>query len=295
MIRHRYPSRSIKKDVSMNVAYRRNEQGATLIVVLLFLVLITLAGAIAVRQSNTDLKLATSDQINTILLQSSDSANQKLEAMVNGKITNEDYKDVVSSAGVFGHFILDKNNTSNEFIYCFNPRTKRYLAANATIKTPPTVGPPATTGGYWAGLNNGTCDYNNAEDYTSARQTVMTQMSVTVAPNDPNAEVFSAVVLGKEVEDRTSQKYKFDIRATSVLPAYKEPVDAEGSCLAKTSIKTNVQTDKDSLSDCMKKATTPSKMLYEQADVANVSSSTVCIPFGRGSLSSKCVLASPTP
>ena len=295
MIHHRYPSSSKQQGVSINVAYRNSERGATLIVVLLFLILITLAGAIAVRQSNTDLKLATSDQINTILLQSSDSANQKIESMVNGKTTSNDYKDVVSSAGVFGHFILDKNNTSNEFIYCFNPRTKRYLAANATIKTPPTVGPPATAGGYWAGLNKGTCNYNKPEDYTSARQTVMTQMSVTVAPNDPNAEAFGDVVLGKEIEDRTSQKYRFDIRATSVLPAYNEPTDAEGSCLAKTSIKTNVQTGKDTLSDCMKKATTPSKMLYEQADVANVSSSTVCIPFGRGSLSSKCVLAAPTP
>ena len=295
MICHRYLISSKRKDVSMSLAYRKSEQGATLIVVLLFLILITLAGAIAVRQSNTDLKLATSDQINTILLQSSDSANQKLESMINGKTTTNDYKDVVSSAGVFGHFILDRNNTSNEFIYCFNPRTKRYLAANATIKTLPTAGSPSTSGGYWSGLNNGTCDYNTAADYTSARQTVMTQMSVTVAPNDPNAEAFSAVVLGKEIEDRTSQKYKFDIRATSALPAYSEPKDADGSCLAKTSIKANVETGKDSLSDCMKKATTPSKMLYEQADVENVSASTVCIPFGRGSLSSKCVLATPTP
>ncbi len=295
MICHRYLISSKRKDVSMSLAYRKSEQGATLIVVLLFLILITLAGAIAVRQSNTDLKLATSDQINTILLQSSDSANQKLEAMINGKTTSEEYEDVVSASGVFGHFILDRNNDSNEFIYCFNPRTKRYLAANATIKTPPTVGPPATAGGYWSGLNNGTCDYNEADDYTSARQTVMTQMSVTVAPNDPDAEAFGDMVLGKEAEDSVSNKVRFDIRATSALPAYKEPVDTEGSCFAKTSIKTNVQSGKDSLSDCMKKATTPSKMLYEQADVANITSSTICIPFGRGSLNSKCVVATPIP
>ncbi|WP_269778218.1 hypothetical protein [Psychrobacter sp. KH172YL61] len=37
-------------------------------------------------------------------------------------------------------------------------------------------------------------------------------------------------------------------------------------------------------------ANTPSKMLYEQADVENISSSTKCIPFGRGTLNAECVL-----
>ena len=54
-----------------------HQRGAALIVVLLFLVLILLAGAIAVRQSTTDLKTATADQINTLLLQSADSGNQE--------------------------------------------------------------------------------------------------------------------------------------------------------------------------------------------------------------------------
>lgn len=289
MVRH-YLSSSIKKHTNMNLSYRNSEQGATLIVVLLFLVLIMLAGAIAVRQSNTDLKVATSDQINTVLLQSSDSANQKLEVMLNGKPTSSEYQDVTSAAGVFGHFLLNPDNATNEFIYCFNPRTKKYLTANATIKTPARVGPPSVPAGYWNGLNNGICDYTNGADYTSARQTVMTQMSVTVTPPNPNEERFSNMVIGKEVEDRTSKRYQFDIRATSALPAYSEPVDSEGSCFAKTSINANVASGKKSLSECMLAASTPSKMLYEQADVENVSSSTVCIPFGKGLLNSQCVL-----
>ena len=84
MIRHQDLSSSTQRPINIGLAYRSTEQGATLIVVLLFLVLIMLAGAIAVRQSTTDLKVATSDQINTVLLQSADSANQKLETMVNG-------------------------------------------------------------------------------------------------------------------------------------------------------------------------------------------------------------------
>ncbi len=284
---YHYPSSSTVKDVKTTLKYRSAERGATLIVVLLFLVLIMLAGAIAVRQSNTDLKIATSDQINTVLLQSSDSANQKLEMMLNGSSTSTEYKDVTSAAGVFGHFLLNPDNATNEFIYCFNPRTQKYLASNATIMV---KGTAASSGGYWSSLNNGVCNYNSADGYTSARQTVATQMSVTVTPPDPNAERFGHVVIGKEIEDRTSKKFKFDIRSTSALPSYSEPKADGDNCFAQTSIKANVVGSKKSLSDCLLAAKTPSKMLYEQADVENLSSSTKCIPFGRGTLNTECVL-----
>ena len=125
MTAKRYSSSSTTKDIKMTLRYQNHERGATLIVVLLFLVLIMLAGAIAVRQSNTNLKIATSDQINTVLLQSSDSANQKLEMTLNGSATTTEYKDITSAAGVFGHFLLNPENATNEFIYCFNPQYQK--------------------------------------------------------------------------------------------------------------------------------------------------------------------------
>ena len=283
MIRHPDLSSSTQRPINIGLAYRSTEQGATLIVVLLFLVLIMLAGAIAVRQSTTDLKVATSDQINTVLLQSADSANQKLETMVNGGANSEGYRDVTSATGALGHFLLFEDNKTNEFIYCFNPRTQRYLTKVATVRAP--------SGGYVDGLNNGVCDYGNASGYTSARQAVMTQMSIALTPPSNDATPFEHVVIGKEIEDRTSKKYQFDIRATSALPAYSEPKVGTEKCFEQTSIRANVAADKKSLNECLLAASTPSKMLYEQADVANLSSSTECIPFGRGEQAG-CVLAS---
>ncbi|BBI66239.1 hypothetical protein PKHYL_04300 [Psychrobacter sp. KH172YL61] len=125
--------------------------------------------------------------------------------MLNGSSTSTEYLDVTSAAGVFGHFLLNPENSTNEFIYCFNPRTKKYLASNATIMVKGTTANPTA---YWSGLNNGICDYNSADGYTSARQTVVTQMSVTVAPVDPNAERFGHMVIGKEIEDRTSKNLR---------------------------------------------------------------------------------------
>ncbi|GAF51919.1 PilX N-terminal domain-containing pilus assembly protein [Psychrobacter sp. JCM 18900] len=58
---------------------RQSQEGVTLIVVLMFLMLITLVGIIAVKRSTTDLKVATADQIDTFLLNSSDSANKRIE------------------------------------------------------------------------------------------------------------------------------------------------------------------------------------------------------------------------
>ena len=123
------------------------QSGAALIVVLLFLVLIMLGGVMAVRQSSTDLKTATADQINTLLLQSADSGNQKLEAMVNGAPTSQEYKDITSAAGAIGHFLLSPDNQNHEFIYCYNPREKNYLANNASIRKP--------NGTHWSSGENG--------------------------------------------------------------------------------------------------------------------------------------------
>ena len=122
----------------------------------------------------------------------------------------------------------------------------------------------------------------------------MTQMNIAVTAPDANAEPFSQMVIGKEVENRTSKKFKFDIRATAALPAYAEPKVGSDKCFEQTAIQDNVKPGKSSLIECMRKANTPSKMLYEQADVENMSSSTKCIPFGRGTgtLSSRCTLTS---
>ena len=264
---------------------RAAQQGAALLVVLVVLVIVMLAGVMTMQRSSTDLKLATSDQINTLLLQAADSGNQKLEAMVNANPNSQLYKDITSASGAIGHFLLSTDNQAHEFIYCYNPREKTYLANNASVRTP--------NGSHWSNLQNGYCDYNEVNDYTSARQTSMAQMSVALS-DQQTTEAFGHMVEGKEVENRTSRRYRFAIRATAALPAYAEPsVDAK-SCFEKTSIANRVLSDDYSVIGCMREAATPSKMLYQQADVANLSSSTTCIGFGKGTgtLSSKCILTS---
>ena len=87
-----------------------NQSGAVLIVVLIVLVLILIVGAIAVRQSTTDLKVATADQVNKLLFQANDAAFLKVEKedrilSAASRDKNDTLKGYISSSAREGHKI----------------------------------------------------------------------------------------------------------------------------------------------------------------------------------------------
>ena len=64
------------------------QQGSTLIVVLILLVLISIGGVYAIRHSMFNLKMATSAQVQTLLMQTSDVALARLEKNFNDNEAN---------------------------------------------------------------------------------------------------------------------------------------------------------------------------------------------------------------
>lgn len=251
------------------------QQGAVLIVVLLFLVLIIFAGVIAVRQSTTDLRLATSDQINTLLLQSADNANESIEQSINGSSDSEIYKDMLSRIGPFGHFILGSKSAEHEYVFCFRPRG-RFLDVNkSTIKTP--------SGGNILGSDNGYCNPATAADYASNRNASMTQVNVALAPPNAANEAFGSYTIGQDIGKVESQALMFDINSTAILPAYAGATDAAKECFKQTSKYDNVTDKEKTIAGCMAKAGVPSTVLYEQVSVANQSKGAKCVSFGKGS------------
>lgn len=233
------------------------QTGATLIVVLMVLILILVAGAIALRKSGTDLKVATSDQMDSVLLQSSESANQKLEQIVNGNPSSREYKNVVlSSVGALGYFINDPSNMGDEFVYCFDTRANQYLRSNAKIWR---------NGGALED-NGGVCGTNGNYRYTSNRNTVVTQMNITLpkrsATANPDPEGFAQVPDGGDASSTTT-RYEFDMYATSMIPAYGNP----GNCLDRIA-------NNGALVNCMASTNTPHKTIYQQAIVEEMSTIT---------------------
>lgn len=250
-----------------------NQQGAVLIVVLLFLILIILGGVIAVKQSTTDLKLATSDQINALLLQSADNANQNIEQSINGSSDADAYDAMISRGGPFGHFILTDYSVENEYVFCFRPRDQLFNVNKTSIITPDGS---ITSTGY--------CNTAKPDDYVSNRKTSMTQVNVALTPPNANNEAFGSYTIGQGSSLISSKAFMFDINSTAVLPSYGDTEVGGKDCFKQTSrLHTATAVDySDTIGGCMAKAGVPSTVIYEMADVQNQSLRTKCVDFGEG-------------
>lgn len=280
---------SYKKSPYPKIATANTQQGAVLIVVLLFLVLIIFAGVIAVRQSTTDLRLATADQVNTLLLQSADDANQNIEQSINGNSSSDIYDAMLSSTGPFGYFILNPDSRNDEFVFCFRPRGQFFNINKTSISVADENG---VISGNVLGSGNGYCNPSTPEDYVSKRNASMTQVSVALTPTTSAAEPFSTSVIGQDSNEVSSQAFLFDINSTAILPAYAGGANKAADCLKRTSLYASVTNKENTIAGCLAKEGIPSTVLYEMASVENQSSRTKCINLGSGSVKSSDLLCS---
>lgn len=274
-----------------------SQDGATLIVILMFLLLIIVVGVIAVRNSMTSLRLATSDQVDTLLLTTSDTSNKNIENIINDPAYSSEKANILGSLGFFGYF-LNTGATSNrgdQVLFCYRPRQSYFFEmSEATINTP--SGQSKLVGG--AG-SSGFCRPSQADDFVNARQNVMTQVSVT-RPNTQSLPVtpFGNVPLEITVnsEDATSSSPSFRIHSTSFLPAMSNVSDAKiTECLKKPSENAEsfvAGTDEDdptqntyfgeTRNECLAKIGVPAKVLVKEAKLENDVNSENCIDEGYG-------------
>lgn len=249
----------------------QSQQGATLIVVMLVLLLIMVAGAMSVRQSRVDLQVATGDQINTVLLQTADNANHQLEGIVNGDINSADYNDILlRSNGLFGYFISSPDDHGqDEFIYCQGATNKDYITSVATVRK--------GTGG--TVFNNGYCGKGGTFSYTSGRNVMVGQVSVTPTPFDTNIDApLSDLPLGQDINGLAVKRMKFDIRSTSAVPAYSNAnMDDVSACFSNTSIPKGTAA---TVSSCLQQLNVPETTVYQQAYVSEVTEISMCTHFG---------------
>lgn len=245
----------------------REQQGATLIVVLLVLLLVMVAGALAVRQSRTDLQVATSDQINTVLLQTADNANQKLETIINGDTQSEDYQKLVENVnGFIGYFYSDDTRNNQELIYCQTGTDLSYLVNAATIKTGPnsTVGP-----------GNGYCA-NGGMQYTSSRDVMVSQVSIQpVDSSTTEVAPLSGYATGQDINSKTSKSKQFEINSTAAIPAYSSKSDVS-TCFSGS-------TETEDIASCLEDRGVPQTQVYQLADISHTTTAQACVDFGSSS------------
>lgn len=274
-----------------------SQSGATLIVVLMFLLLIIVVGVIAVRSSMTTLRLATSDQVDTLLLTTSDTANKNIENIINNTENSSEKAIILGPLGFFGHFLSTgaTSNRGDQIVFCYRPRQDYFFKmSEATITT--LSGQSKLIGGSGSG---GFCRPGEADDFVNARQNVMTQISVT-RPNTQSLPIapFENIPLGKSIttEDATSSSPSFRINSASFLPAMSDASDAEiTKCLNKPSenaqsFVSGVDEQDPSQStyfgetrnECLAKIGVPTKVLIQEAKLENEVNSENCIDYGQG-------------
>lgn len=259
---------------------KKSQEGVTLIVVLLFLLLITLVGIMAVKRSTTDLRVATADQIDTFLLNSSDSANKRIEKVFDND-TDQDYINaVMEGTGMFGYYLSQagSGNRDDQYIFCYNPRLDSFAKLGYASIVKPNGGTVMTS-------DSGYCDISNTNSYSSARSNSVTQINITrpstatVGQGD-----FKSVTQGSGVQagETSNESAVFNIRSTSILPSLSSASKQKINDCLKKPIAPNDGGSTKSLDECMKDEGVATKTLVQQAYVKNVVDETVCYGFGVG-------------
>ncbi|WP_367111307.1 hypothetical protein [uncultured Psychrobacter sp.] len=178
----------IKKHPKLSTSLQA-QSGVVLIVVLFTLILIMAVGAIAVRQSTTDLKVATADQVNKLLFQANDAAFMKVEKedrILSARRDNVDtLKGYMSSTEREGH----------EVSFCVRPRsTKLFSILEISERN--------KNNDLLSDRNNGYCNPDNSDDYVSEGR-LITQMTFVRPINTEDKGVYY-----KEVEGTLSNDFE---------------------------------------------------------------------------------------
>jgi hypothetical protein len=201
---------------------KTKQEGATLIVVLILLVIITVIGTLAIRSSLTALNIATNSQAQQLLVQNSDSAIFNVENPTL-LIRNTAYD------GLFGQVKTDANK-GKELVFCYRGASSSfYDYSQASFMQWVSGTAPSNSE---LGLD-GYCKIDDANFFTSGRRAVMTQVAVKVNTSTDSQSVgldqaFQHMQQGTDVDSaKIDKSEKILVTATSIIPALSSASDAD--------------------------------------------------------------------
>jgi hypothetical protein len=208
---------------------KTKQEGATLIVVLILLVIITVIGTLAIRSSLTALNIATNSQAQQLLVQNSDSAifNVENPALL---VRNTAYD------GLFGQVKTDANK-GKELVFCYRGVSRSfYDYSKASFMQWVSGTAPSNSE---LGLD-GYCKIDDANFFTSGRRAVMTQVAVKVNTSTDSQSVgldqaFQHMQQGTDVDSaKIDKSEKILVTATSIVPALSSATDTDiNNCFSK--------------------------------------------------------------
>lgn len=187
----------------------KQQQGATMIIVLVVLLLIAVAGTVALRSGMFGMRLSSNTQAGNLLINSNDSALTKFEGMDKSEV-----EENFAQGGMY-NYLLNPANATKEMVFCYNAKDANTFAySKAAIinegNTPDRVGNFCTTDKAASGRNavitqvhmrRNTADDRVAEGYTtsSGMPTIennigLSLSSISVMPTFTNTTITPAQI-----------------------------------------------------------------------------------------------------
>lgn len=202
---------------------QRSQQGATLIMVLFVLLLITIVGVLAIRVALTSLNIATNSQIGQLLLQTGDTPNNQI-------LNTTNLANILDFSGAVGAAIKEhETDPGKEYIFCYKPTSNKKLGAlvDTTVLVPPASNAVRDTKATIDSTQSNRSGFCNLEqDFGSSREAVVTQVAITI-PTDADEDAAPGAYLvrdtdlslGSNASTKTSQQ-RIRVTTTAILPAY---------------------------------------------------------------------------
>lgn len=223
------------------------QQGSTLIVVLIVLLLITLIGTTAMRESLFNLRLSTSSQISNLLINNNNAA--LFELIDPNKVSVR-----LSSQNMFGYF--DGENASDELVFCYRASRSLFF----TFQDASVIG----------STKRGNQGYCRANYFSTGRQAVLSQVYLTqIASSDSN--ILESLVTGNDIGAKETTVSAKTIAATviSILPSFSDINSAQiETCFQKSAKKTSSSTKDNNVELCFQEHNIPYNMQYSEFKVS---------------------------
>lgn len=232
------------------------QQGATLIVVMVLLVIITLMGTWAIRGSITSLNIAANAQAHALLQQTSDAVFFALE--------NQTSDDLILSNMQIGDgmlaYVLRPENVGKELVFCIRGGESNILegSRNASVV-------------YWDGNSiqnteqgtGGFCRTTRTADFISSRAAVLTRVAVRAGMSGIDWE---HLLEGDDKESSKQQIQRVVVSVTSLIPNLSKASATDiNACISNyTSFKDPVVNNK-TVTDCLGEKNVPyntQEMMY---------------------------------
>ncbi|WP_180180615.1 hypothetical protein [Acinetobacter sp. YH01021] len=212
----------MKVGISIN-----RQQGATIIVVMLVLLMITVVGVLSIQTAMTTSNIAANAQVGQLSSQTADTPINQ--------IFIEDVIKQTNLSSIIGKALKDnETELGREYVFCYRPQSSVRFGSvmSMAVQRLQTDG----TAELLEGSTDNYCDLS--EDFGSARQGVVTQIAIKI-PVDISKELPPLALLaratnvsgGQTIPEGIAEQKRVRVTTTAVMPSFAKDLTVAQACM----------------------------------------------------------------